>query len=64
MTKKMKEEKDAFIKKFSKHQIKQSDSDFKKATEGKTNINVISVEKRKRGSEDETEEVESKVKKD
>ena len=64
MTKKMREEKAEFIKKFQKHQIKSTDEEFSKALEGKNAPNVISVAKRKRDSEDEVEDLENKVKKD
>ena len=60
----MKQEKEEFIKKFQKHQIKQTEEDFNKATQGKANLNVVSVEKKKRDSDDDIEEVEKKVKKD
>lgn len=62
----MKQEKEDFIKKFKKHEIKQTDEDFKKATEGKNtaHINVISMEKkRQRDSDDDVEELEKKIKK-
>ena len=61
----MKEEKAEFIKKFQKHQIKAKDEDFEKALQGnKQSINVISVAKQKRESEDDLEEIETSIKKD
>ena len=60
LTKKMKEEKEEFIKKFQKHQIKSSDADFEKARDKKTDVNVISVKKHKG---EDVEELEEKVKK-
>jgi hypothetical protein len=41
-----------------------ADEDFEKAVGKKSNINVISVEKRKRDSDEEIEELEKKTKKD
>lgn len=64
LTKKMREEKAEFIKKFQKHHIKSTDEEFAKALDGKNAPNVISVAKRKRDSDDEVEELEEKVKKD
>lgn len=60
MTRKLKEEKEAFVKKFQKHQIRQSAEDFAKATQGKSNFNVVSVERRK----DDVAHLESEVRKD
>lgn len=55
----MKQEKEDFIKKFKKHEIKHTDDEFKKATEGKgEKINVISVERKKRDNDDDVEELE------
>lgn len=57
LTKKMREEKAEFIKKFQKHQIKSKDEDFEKALLGKegATVNVISVAKQKRENEDDLE---------
>ena len=60
LTKKMKEEKEEFIKKFHKHQIKSSDADFEKALDKKQDFNVISVKKQQ---VEDVEELEEKVKK-
>lgn len=59
----MKDEKQAFLKQFQRHQIKQSDENFQKAVGDKKNINVISVEKRKRESDDDVEDLEQKTNK-
>ena len=53
ITRKMKEEKAEFIKKFQKHQIKSRDEDFEKALLGKQQVNVISVQKHKRDNEED-----------
>jgi hypothetical protein len=64
LTKKMKEEKADFIKKFQKHQIKSTDEDFDKAlTQQKSTPNVISVIKQKRDNDDEVDGLEEKTKK-
>ena len=60
----MKEEKAEFIKKFQKHQIKNTDEDFEKETKGKSNLNILSVQKKKRDNEDDIEDLEKEVKKD
>lgn len=64
MTKKMREEKADFVKKFQKHQIKATDEEFGKALKGKEIPSVISVAKQKRDSDDDIEELEKKHKKD
>ena len=65
LTKKMKEEKAEFVKKFQKHQIKSTDEDFNKALASTSSkqISVISVAKAKRDNEDDVEELEEKTKK-
>ncbi len=60
LTKRMKEEKQEFIKKFQKHQIKSKDEDFQAALAGKDKVNVISVVKHKRDNEDDVEELAQK----
>ena len=60
ITKKMKEEKAEFIKKFSKHQIKARDEDFEEALERKHQVNVLSVKKHR--SAEDIEELEESVK--
>ena len=45
LTKKMREEKAEFVKKFQKHQIKATDEEFDKALKGKQIPSVISVAK-------------------
>jgi hypothetical protein len=64
MTKKMREEKADFVKKFQKHQIKATDEEFDKALKGKEIPSVISVAKQKRDSDEDIEELEKKHKKD
>ena len=64
MTKKMREEKADFVKKFQKHQIKATDEEFDKALKGKEIPSVISVAKHKRDSDDDIEELEKRHKKD
>ncbi len=65
LTKKMREEKMEFIKQFQKHQIKATDEEFEKALEGRQEPpKTISVAKRKRENDDDSEELETKVKKD
>ena len=66
LTKKMKEEKQEFLKQISKHQIKAKDEDFDKALlekSSKTPLTVISVQKQKRDNDEELEELEEKVSK-
>lgn len=61
LTRKMKEEKEEFIKRFAKHQIKSTDEDFDKALASKTaEVSVISVKKHKG---EDVEGLEEKVKK-
>lgn len=64
LTQRMKDEKAAFVKQFKKHQITQGDQEFAKAVEGKKQINVISVEKKKRENEGDLEDLEQETKKD
>jgi TRAP-type C4-dicarboxylate transport system substrate-binding protein len=45
MTKKMREEKAEFVKKFQKHQIKATEEEFDKALQGKQIPSVLSVAK-------------------
>lgn len=70
LTKKMKQEKEDFLKKFKRHEITDHGADdFAKATQGKDShkLNVVSVEKtqkKKRASDDELEQLEEKLSKD
>jgi hypothetical protein len=64
LTKKMKEDKAEFVKKFQKqHQIKASDEDFERALAGKQGTGtVLSVARpKKEPAEDDLEEVEARV---
>ena len=62
LTKKMKEERAEFIKKFQKHQIKSTDEAFHKELHDKESLpSVISVAKQKRENEDEVDELEEKM---
>jgi N-acetyltransferase 10 len=58
LTKKMKEERAEFIKKFQKHQIKSTDEAFQKELHNMDSLpSVISVAKQKRDNDDEVDEL-------
>ena len=62
LTKKMREEKADFVKKFQKHQIKSTDEAFEQAVSGKSVVpSVLSVVKpAKRDNDEDLEELEEK----
>lgn len=63
LTKKMKEEKERFVRQFKKHEIRASDEAFEKALEGRAgavpgSISVAQKKKQREESEEEVEEIE------